>query len=186
MSDMRTSLRCACGSESGWLLVEVADGLPAANCRACSGHLMALDDYRRWHERAGATDVADVATIDLPPSDATDNARHCPHCARFMQRLRVGAPVDFRIDRCSPCQQVWFDDGEWTALSQAGLAQRLLDVLSDGWQRQVRTDDVRERRQADLCERHGAERLHELARMRDWLNAQPQREELLALLRAGW
>ena len=30
-----------------------------------------------------------------------------------------GSPVDFRIDRCSPCQQVWFDQGEWSALAQA-------------------------------------------------------------------
>ena len=186
MSDMQTSLRCACGSESGWLLVEVADGLPAHTCQACHGHLLALDDYRRWHERAAAASVADVLTIDLPPSDATDSARQGPHCARVMQRLRGGAPVDFRIDRCSPCQQVWFDDGEWTALGQAGLASRLLDVLSDGWQRQLQADDLRDRRLADLCERHGAERMHELARMRDWLNAQPEREELLALLRAGW
>jgi Zn-finger nucleic acid-binding protein len=185
-ANMRTSLRCACGSEGSWQFVELADGLPAASCQACGGHLLGLDDYRRWNERAGAAGIADVTLIDLPPSSADEGARQCPRCARLMQRLRVGAPVDFRIDRCSPCQQVWFDQGEWSALAQAGLAARLIDVLSDGWQRQLQADDLRARRVADLCERHGAERMHELARIRDWLNEQPQRDELLALLRAGW
>lgn len=188
---MTVSLRCTCGSDAGWQLLELAPGLPASNCRACGGSLLALDDYRRWRERAMAAPVAGttatgVAPAALPASATADGARHCPRCTRLMQRLRVGAPADFRVDRCGPCQQVWFDRGEWDALAGAGLATRLLEVLSDGWQRQLQADDARARREQALRERHGDDRMRELARMRAWLDEQPQREELLALLRAGW
>lgn len=184
---MSTALRCTCGSDAGWRLQELAPGLPASTCQACAGHLLALDDYRRWRERgAPLGDGAGAPAAELPATEPAEGARHCPRCTRLMQRLRAGASPDFRIDRCSPCQQVWLDAGEWSALVQAGLGARLLDVLSDAWQRQVQAEAMRAAREAALRERHGAERLDELARIRDWLNAQPQREELLALLRAGW
>lgn len=190
---MPHALHCSCGADAGWRLVELAPGLPASTCAACGGQLIALDDYRRWHQRGAALGVTAPAVGTSPPvvaalpmADAAEGARHCPRCTRLMQRLRVGAPVDFRVDRCSPCQQVWLDPGEWESLQQAGLASRLLDILSDGWQRQLQADDLRARREAGLREKHGAERLQELARIRDWLDAQPQRDELLALLRAGW
>lgn len=185
---MTTSLRCTCGSDSGWQLLELAPGLPASTCRDCGGSLLALDDYRRWRDRGATLPEMSLAgdRIDLPTASAAEGARHCPRCTRLMQRLRIGAPVDFRVDRCGPCQQVWLDRGEWQALQRAGLATRLLEVLSDGWQRQLQADDARARREVALRERHGDDRMQELARMRAWLDEQPQRDELLALLRAGW
>jgi Zn-finger nucleic acid-binding protein len=188
MSVMTTVLRCTCGSEAGWRLHELAPGLPVSTCQACAGSLLALDDYRRWRDRGAVLGEAAAASTaaDLPASEQAEGARHCPRCTRLMQRLRVGGSSDFRVDRCSPCQQVWLDDGEWPALVEAGLGARLLDVLSDAWQRQVQADALRAAREAALRERHGDDRLRELARIRDWLNEQPQRDELLALLRAGW
>lgn len=142
-----------------------------------------MDDYRAWRDQsappAGASPPA--------PATSTDSgARHCPACARLMHRYRVGARPDFRLDRCAPCQTVWFDAGEWQALLAAGLGARLEEILSDGWQRQLQADELRQGREAVLRQRHGDACIDELARMRQWLQAQPHRDELLALLRAGW
>ena len=105
-----------------------------------------------------------------------------------MQRLRVGAKPDFRVDRCAGCQALWFDRGEWAALAASGLASRLEEILSDAGQRQLQAAELRERREADLRRKHGDACIDEIARVHQWLHAQPaaQREELLSLLRAGW
>jgi hypothetical protein len=59
-------------------------------------------------------------------------------------------------------------------------------VLSDAWQRQLRDDEVSGQREAALRARHGDACIDELVRIRTWLDEQPQRDELIALLRAGW
>jgi len=101
--------------------------------------------------------------------------------------LRVSTDMpDFRIDRCGACQLVWLDRGEWAALVHNGLARRLDEVMSDAWQRQLKQDELRAGREATLRARHGDECINELSRIRAWLDVQPQRDELLSLLRAGW
>jgi Zn-finger nucleic acid-binding protein len=180
---MRRSLRCACEARSELAPLQLPGGPAAQGCAACGGTLLELDDYRRW--RAGAAQAHAVVPAEVPVHDHAA-ARPCSVCTRLMQRLRVGATPDFRIDRCAACAVAWLDRGEWEALQASGLALRLEDLLTERWQRELQAEDARERRDAALRARHGDEALDELARMRAWLQAQPRPEELLALLRAGW
>jgi Zn-finger nucleic acid-binding protein len=144
-----------------------------------------LDDHQQWRaNHPGA--VLNEPPATLAQEDHHSSARTCPACARLMQRHRVGVQPDFWLDRCAPCQLVWFDPHEWSALVNAGLAGGLHAVLSDTWQRHVRENEVRAVREAALRSKHGDECIDELARIRLWLNGQPQRDELLALLRSGW
>ena len=99
-----------------------------------------------------------------------------------MSRHRVGVEPDFRLDRCSACQLVWFDDGEWERLQQAGLGRSLVRILTDGWQRAIVAEENRMRRESQIRQRLGEETYAELQRVRQWLAAQPNREELIALL----
>lgn len=180
---MKKSLRCGCAAHAELSVSELAPGLPARQCPGCEGSLLELDDYRRWRDNS-------PAPAPLPDQDATEDGgvRHCPACARLMQRLRVGAKPNFRVDRCAGCQALWFDRGEWAALAASGLASRLEEILSDAGQRQLQAGELRERREAALRHKHGDACIDEIARMHQWLRAQPaaQREELLSLLRAGW
>lgn len=178
------TMHCVCDSHAELQRAELAPGLAALRCPSCHGHRLDMADYERWRDDAQPASTDD----DVPPMapDAGARARPCPACTRLMSRYRVGATPDFRLDRCAPCGGVWFDAGEWPALVQAGLAQRLGDVVSDAWQRRVQTDEQRARRLAVLHAKHGEACLTELARVRTWLDAQPHRDELLALLRAGW
>ncbi len=176
-------MRCACEAHPVLGLLELSGGLPVRGCDACGGTVLELDDYRRWREQAGAEARA---AMSVPAVEDHPAARPCPSCTRLMQRVRVGATPDFRLDRCAGCALLWLDRGEWEALRSAGLATRLEDILSERWQRDLQAQEVRTRREAQLQEKHGAECMAELARVRDWLAAQPHRDELLALLRAGW
>ena len=180
--------RCVCAAASELRPEALAPGLSADTCGDCHGHWLAMDDYRRW--AANRTEPLSADEADLPalrPAPADEGkARACPSCQRWMERLRVGRSPDFRLDRCSACQRVWLDNGEWAALVAAGLAMRLGDILSDGWQRQLQGEEAQARREAELRARHGDACIDELARVRAWLATQPQRETLLALLRSGW
>ena len=182
MADNVSALRCSCGSTAELTRVELEPGLPASGCGQCDGSLLALADYKAWRDR---TDP-DLAPGDPIVFEDAPGARACPNCARLMHRLRAGARPDFRLDRCASCQVVWLDRGEWPALIAAGHAGRLDDLLTDAWQRQIQADELRSHREAALRERHGDDCMDELTRIRNWLDLQAQRDELIALLRAGW
>lgn len=181
--------RCACPGQGVLKPVSLAAKLPAGQCAACEGTMLDLATYRGWRDQADRPDAAlpDMVIHGLLAVEDWPGARSCPRCARLMQRLRVSTELpDFRIDRCGSCQIVWLDRGEWAALAANGLAWRLDEVLSDGWQRQLQREEVRARREEALRERHGDDCMDELARVRQWLAGQDRRDELIALLRAGW
>jgi Zn-finger nucleic acid-binding protein len=179
---MKKTMRCTCAAGAELLPAELAEGLAARSCAACGGFLLEMDDYLEWRNAMPARPA------EAPPTEvaADSGARTCPSCARLMHRYRVPAGNGFRIDRCASCALVWFDAGEWQSLAAAGLAGGLEEILSDGGQRQLQANELRRGREAALRARHGDACVDELARVREWLETQPARDELVALLRAGW
>jgi len=180
---MNPNLKCSCSAHSPMQAVALAEALLAVNCTDCGGMVMSMEDWRAWKAADPAREPHAIDDEVIEVFDAA-SVRHCPECDRLMQRLRVSAGPDFRIDRCIACQNLWFDQGEWRALVSRGLANRLDELLSDGWQRRLQTEEVREVRLAALRRRYGNDCIDELDRIRVWLDTQPHRDELLALLRA--
>ncbi|MDO6386526.1 zf-TFIIB domain-containing protein [Uliginosibacterium sp. 31-12] len=174
---------CNCAPRAELVRVELAPGLPAQQCEACGGVLLGMADHRHWREAAAVSALPGEAAPALSDSPS---ARACPACTRLMQRYRAGMTPDFRVDHCPACQLVWLDKGEWQALAQAGLATRLGEIVSAAWQRRVQGDELRARREAGLRSKHGDACIDEIKRVREWLDGQAQRDELIALLRAGW
>ena len=176
------SLTCRCGGRL--LSTALAEGLPARVCAACGGTLLALDKYRSWRRPVAPQYLATAKpSEDMPPvADDDGKARPCPACAGLMTRYRVSAGHALRLDRCSRCQLVWFDDGEWAVLVAAGLENHLDSILTDGWQRRIQLDEAQQRREANLRQRLGNEVVDELRRIQSWLRQQPNSQELLALL----
>ena len=180
---MTVRMRCACEAHNLLMPVQLAQGPAASACQACGGAALAMADYRRWRDQAKHDASADPGILVVEDHPA---ARPCPSCARLMQRVRVGGTPDFRLDRCAACALLWLDRGEWEALRANGLAPIVEEILSERWQRDLQANETRARREVQLREKHGADCMDELARVRDWLQTQPHRDELLALLRAGW
>lgn len=179
---MSAGLRCVCEAQSPLAAVALESSLPAHGCADCGGHLLDLAAYKTWRDAAPAV----PAPLDPIVFEDAPGARACPGCSRLMHRLRAGARPPFRLDRCAPCGLVWFDRGEWPAVVAAGHATRLDELLGDAWQRYLQAAELRAHRETALRERHGDACIDELARIRDWLDSQPARDELLSLLRAGW
>lgn len=173
------SLACACGATL--FVRELAPGLAARICSACGGTLLALDDYRLWRQSARPPAAETAMAIPELPED-TDKARRCPACGVPMTRYRVAPGSSFRLDRCDRCQLVWFDGGEWPALVEAGLIDRLDSILADAWQKRILAEEARQRREAILRRRLGDDVVDELQRIQSWLHGRPNSSELLALL----
>jgi Zn-finger nucleic acid-binding protein len=173
------SLSCECGA--ALLSGALAEGLPARICPACSGVLLSLADYRAWRQALPPAASGTPARLAAVGEDA-GRARTCPACAGPMARYRVLPASSFRLDRCNHCQLVWFDSGEWSALVEAGLIDRLDSILADGWQRRIQADEARLRRESVLRQRLGDEVVDELQRIQSWLHSRPNGRELLALL----
>lgn len=173
------SLACGCAAEL--FPGELAAGLPARLCPACGGALLALADYRVWRQSLPPAGPAVSAVLPVLVEDA-GRARPCPACAGPMARYRVAPASNFRLDRCNHCQLVWFDAGEWSALVEAGLIDRLDSILADGWQRRIQADESRLRRESALRQRLGDDVVDELQRIQSWLQTRPNARELLALL----
>jgi Zn-finger nucleic acid-binding protein len=188
---MNNSIRCTCAAQGRFKALELAPGLPARQCEACESALVSVGDYKRWRDKT-MTSVEGYAALaevihGIVSTEESPGVRVCPHCSRLMQRLRVSAQQpSFRIDRCGPCQMVWLDRGEWDALSDSGLSMHLDEVLSDAWQRQLSESAQRSRHEAVLRARLGDDCVEEMTRIRAWLDQQPKRDEVLALLRTGW
>ena len=179
--NMTKTLHCSCAAHTELSPCELAPGLQGLHCTSCNGHMLMMEDYRVWRSTASPQPATSAVAT------AEDNtARNCPACTRLMQRYRVGSTPDFRVDRCTSCQAVWFAAGEWQALLATGMGTRLDEILTDAWQRQVQAEELRKGREVVLRQRHGAATMDELGRIRQWLHAQPERDELLALLRADW
>lgn len=172
------SLICGCGAEL--IAGELAEGLPARLCSACGGALLALDDYRAWRQSL-LTSSAETAAVPEVVEDS-GKAHRCPSCGALMARYRVAPASNFRLDRCNSCQLIWLDGGEWPALVEAGLIDRLDSILADAWQKRVLAEESRLRREAALRQRLGDEVVDELQRIQSWLNSRPNGRELLALL----
>lgn len=182
---MMHRLQCSCAQRSVLKNVALEEGLPALACPDCGAVLLKMDDWRRWRSRS----LDAMATGDSMAADATaadpGRARACPACTRLMERLPMDAAGVLRVDRCSACQTVWLDPGEWQALVQRGLARQLDALMSDGGQRRLQAERLQASRIQALRQRHGDACLDEVLRIRRWLAEQPRRDEILALIQAN-
>ncbi|MBL8509371.1 MAG: hypothetical protein JNM11_12920 [Chitinimonas sp.] len=173
-------IRC---SDQVLATTELSPGLKADSCAQCHGSWLAMEGWRSWRARrqlVGKPEPVVVGGEDVAAEVA--QAAACPHCQRLMNRLRVAAGLPFRLDHCAACQHVWLDGNEWAALSQYGYDGVLDEVVSAQWQRRVREAEAVAHRESAWRSRLGEAVYQEAVRLRQWLDSQPNRAELLAYL----
>lgn len=154
-------------------LATVARG--ASRCSNCAGTFVA----------AGA--VAAPAEEQVP-QDGGHDARggRCPIDRTIMTRTDVhlgGERGTIHLERCSSCRGIWFDGGEWSALAERQLLDRLDELWTVEWrgaQRRQRDEEAYERR---LAETFGPELLGELRAVADRLRGHERRSQALAFIR---
>jgi len=123
----------------------------AFRCPRCKG--LWLPDVRAASvdhpERLRAVDADDVGNAALDKRPGT-----CPRGHGLLSRAAVEGS-DFHLDRCSHCNGIWFDVGEWNQLA-SGFALAHLDRLWDPvWRRAAREQAAAERWEAELRQELG-------------------------------
>ncbi|MDR2111871.1 MAG: hypothetical protein LBQ62_02025 [Candidatus Accumulibacter sp.] len=171
---------CPCAPRAQFEPHDLADGLSARRCPKCQSVVLALKDYLPWIERH-YSDRPTAEPAPMPGRETPSKARLCPSCQRVMARYRTGDANSFWLDFCPICGIVWLDGGEWELLEQSGLASYLDIILTERWQKNIQSRRTSSFRDDLLRERFGAA-FSEILRIRDWLNRQANRHDILAFL----
>jgi Zn-finger nucleic acid-binding protein len=153
---------------------------PPQKCSTCDGVWISLHEVPRVMESAVAETIPGGDAAD-PAADAKSGM--CPEGHGIMTRARVESDGPFSLERCSSCEGVWFDRGEWQRLA----GEHLLEHLPDMWEREWRDRQRRTRsRQAHLDsarEDFGDDLYARLTDLATRLRDHPRRSEALAFLR---
>ena len=124
---------------------ELEPGLIGAACRDCDGVLLSLMNFRNWTDRGSRVTTNDESSEALIAEDSTQ-AKLCPKCAGLMTKYRVGDAVENKIELCAKCDEAWLDKREWHLLRQMDIQDKLPNIFTDAWQRNIRAE--RERKSA--------------------------------------
>lgn len=162
------------------------EDLPARECARCGGVQLDLLAYRAWREQQPGEDTLPGPRrggVTLVKADDNRRALLCQRCSRLMLKFRIDTEVENFVDLCGSCDDVWLDGGEWELLKHLDLSDRLAEIMTEPWQRRIRTEAVRRQQKDRLRERLGDEDHDRLMEIERWLTAHPERAELLRYLR---
>jgi Zn-finger nucleic acid-binding protein len=127
-----------------------------------------------------------------PASPAAGTSRYdaaggrCPIDQTIMSRATIELPATgtaFHLERCPSCHGVWFDDGEWSALATAHLAERLDEFWTAEWRTRQRREHDRHEYETRVKEAFGPELHQQLLALAQVLRHHPRRSQALAFLR---
>lgn len=119
-------------------------------------------------------------------AQSTNDAQggQCPVDAVIMIRAEVSVGEQLiHLERCSSCRGVWFDAGEWTALTDAHLLDRLDEFWTAEWRAAQRKRQNEENYARRNREELGEELYAQLETLAAKLRGHERRSQALAFLR---
>ena len=165
--------------------VRLDAALPAFQCGQCAGHWLRFGDYLGWREqqRVNVPEAPPSAGRgSAEPEQSTGGPRRCPDCSVLLTRFRVGHGVPFSLDQCGRCNGIWLDAQEWETLRSRGLHDDLNRIFGPGWQHEVRTEEERERTDAQFARQLGEADFGRTREFAQWAAAHERRSEIMAYL----
>jgi Zn-finger nucleic acid-binding protein len=162
--------------------VELEENLKAASCETCGGHWISHQNYSTWLKRHGETlPEKPFSEVEFDVGDVQE-AKLCPDCRRILLKYKVGHGLDFFVDHCPGCGGVWLDKNEWAALQDKNLHDEIHKVFSTSWQSQIRGDQMASKLDQAYENRFGADSYTRAKETREWIQAHPQKQAILAFL----
>ena len=160
---------------------DLESGLAGELCEGCAGYWLSGRAYQSWLRAKGEIlpekpyDGPDLVIAD------TQTAKICPECRRIMLRYTVGHGTGFGLDQCGACFGVWLDKGEWEALKGRNLHDEINRVFTLSWLSEARKEERRSHLER-IYARHFGGDYGEVKRIREWIDAHPERDRILAFL----
>lgn len=161
------------------------ESLPALNCSSCGGSWLRANEYAFWlkSQNAGSFDESKVKEASARfPVIESNKAAACPDCGHFLRKYKIGAKVEFHLDRCSNCNGVWLDKNEWEALKAADLHDEINKVFTKPWQRRIEDETTAGKLEEMYLKKFGEGDYQKIKDIRKWLQEHPNRNVLIAFL----
>lgn len=158
---------------------KLEEGLPANGCEKCEGALISLLYYRDWAERSVNNKEDENYDVTIDGIDDSYKTLCCPKCSRIMTKYTVSGCSGNRLDLCSSCDEAWLDGGEWELLKALHLSKNIPSILTDTWQKKVRTEISEKKRKERFTKIVGEADIEKATEIRSWINTHKNRTELL-------
>ncbi len=173
-------MKCPACKSSLLKPMQLTHGLPARECTSCHGVLIDLLSYRHWAE--SYTPEKPETPPDVVEVKESPKALTCPKCAKIMLKFRISGETANRVDVCTDCGEAWLDQGEWELLGSLAIQDRMNAIFTDPWQRRIREESARKGQEARIADKLGSDDYAKLKAAKAWLDAHPQKSELLRYL----
>ncbi|MDO6705534.1 zf-TFIIB domain-containing protein [Photobacterium sp. 1_MG-2023] len=155
----------------------------AHTCSSCEGNWILIEDFVAWKDRNPDYQFSEQIDFEQESQD-TKKALLCPVTGTIMNKFRISAQNDHRVDYSAAVGGLWLDRGEWELLKSEGLAGTLNAVVTKHWQHQIREQSTQHNFRDIYQDKFGAENYAKVKAFREWLQSQPQKADLRAYLLA--
>lgn len=137
-------------------------GAVPQRCAECGGLWISRSAVPALHESG----VLEALEVNPEASRVADRKNGlCPEGHGIMARARVRWDDPYFVEKCSSCDGIWLDAGEWSRLSSDLVIDHLDELWLPSWRRRLQDGHERAQLEADLRARLGEdlfERTHDL------------------------
>lgn len=178
-------MKCTSCSQ-GFLKPTFIDALfRAHSCSSCEGNWVLIQDYVAWKERNPEYQFTDnLQSVDESGAEDSKKAMLCPVSGAIMQKFRIAADSEHRLDYSAAVGGIWLDRGEWELLKEKGLAGSLNAVVTQQWQHRIREQNASESFAEIYRHKFGEDLYSKVKEVREWLQSQEQKADIRAYLLA--
>ncbi|MEB3210385.1 MAG: zf-TFIIB domain-containing protein [Leptolyngbyaceae bacterium] len=170
------SLRCPKHKHATLMERVLNGGLPAMTCPECEGDWLPGETYRAWQQRQPEAQQNVLPTqlnVPFEPAATDTQASLCPECQHYLSRAKLGQKHSFYLERCSNCEGIWCDRGEWDVLQRMGLQASLSYVFSGEWKTRLKALEYAERERQATIDKLGEDIAYRLFELADLLERHP-------------
>ncbi|WP_444892501.1 hypothetical protein ACJJIE_17520 [Microbulbifer sp. TRSA001] len=101
-----------------------------------------------------------------------------------MQKVKILASSERRIDYSTVVGGVWLDKGEWNLLKAEGLAGSLNFLVTHEWQKKIRESKAYKNFSEMYKDKFGEDLYDKVKEVREWLISNENKSDILAYLNA--
>ena len=138
----------------------LSGNLAVNSCQDCQGSWIRANDYENWHQQSVSGEAelfSQIHHLDYVPSPLDNKAALCPDCQRILSRAKVSLKTSFYIERCSSCNGIWCDGGEWEVLEKLGWHTHIEQLFTASWQARMREYQHAEQERQAIVDKVGYE-----------------------------
>ncbi|MFP8966772.1 zf-TFIIB domain-containing protein [Pokkaliibacter sp. CJK22405] len=156
----------------------------AHTCSHCGGNWILIEDFVAWKDNHPNYPFSTSLLFSEADAVDTPSAMLCPDSGVLMQRYRMSARHNHRLDYSATVGGIWLDKGEWELLKSEGLAGSLNSILTLHWQKKLKNTTAKEAFTELYQGKFGDEDYSRVKEIRAWLNSHPRKADVRAYLLA--